>query len=144
MINTFLLVINSALLIYLIMKIRWNERDFTVAAHPKMDPTDRSPASVITIGNKEIHVDDIILLQSKHGGVTIINTSSETFVWASLNGLHLLLPESFIRCHRSYLVHRKYILGRTERHVLLNTQEKIPIGKAYLNNLTSIPKIDEL
>lgn len=51
----------------------------------------------------------------------------------SLNAVESTLPQSFVRCHRSYIVNRDCIerLDMTNMMLELKTQEKIPVSRSY-------------
>lgn len=48
-----------------------------------------------------------------------------------------LLPRSFVRLHRSYIVNVKSIVG-VERNAVIVGQERVPIGDGYRQNLQAI------
>ena len=43
----------------------------------------------------------------------------------------LLPPDTFVRCHRSYIVHLRYIRRYTAQNVLLSNGDLIPVGRTF-------------
>lgn len=43
----------------------------------------------------------------------------------------LLPPDAFVRCHRSYIVHLRYVRRCTPQNVLLSNGDLIPVGRTF-------------
>lgn len=64
----------------------------------------------------------------------------EYVIYDSLDSVHRMLPDYFIKCHRSFLVNRRHIqdISFTEGSILLDNGESIPLSRAHKNMLREV------
>lgn len=89
-----------------------------------------------TRDNLTLRLGDILYVKSLGGGVTYFTEKGKFHVWQTLNQSREFLPESlFMQVHRSYIVNRKQIVGRTRQHLTLSDKIKVPVGALYRDTL---------
>ena len=91
----------------------------------------RPPMLRIKVGRKErlINTTTISYLRSELRVVTIHCGDSEVETYAKLSDLAPQLPDSFVRCHRSYIINLAQTVSLQEDHVLLRDGTQIPISR---------------
>ncbi|WP_297713314.1 LytTR family DNA-binding domain-containing protein [Clostridium sp.] len=68
--------------------------------------------------------------------IDIHTTSDKITLRKKISDIEALLPkETFIRCHRSYLVNLKYIKTVTKDNIILDSGVKIPISRGKYNEV---------
>jgi|GEM_PF-349548 len=94
--------------------------------------------SYIVIKNKQkIRCDDIIYIEFINHD-KVFHLKNATFVSSRLKTSNLLelLPQSFIRCHKSYIVNIDLISGyMPKKHFKVENNKIIPIGKNYADEV---------
>ncbi len=80
---------------------------------------------------------DILYLEAQNKLLRVCTAHHAITIRASLNTLAEELPESFIRCHRSYIVNRDYVESfiSPEMTVCLTTNERLPVSRSYKDAL---------
>ena len=91
----------------------------------------RPPMLRIKVGHKErlINTATISYLRSELRIVTIYCGDSKVETYAKLSDLMSQLPDSFVRCHRSYVINLANTVSLEEDHVLLRDGTQIPISR---------------
>ena len=91
----------------------------------------RPPMLRIKVGRKEqlINTTSIAYLRSDLRQVTVFCKSKQFQTYAKLDDLAPQLPDSFVRCHRSYIVNLAYASSLQEDHVLLRDGTHIPVSR---------------
>ncbi len=78
---------------------------------------------------------DSILSVEALGHTVLIKTTDEVGEYRLRKRFHeiqkLLPPDTFVRCHRSYIVHLRYIRRYTAQNVLLSNGDLIPVGRTF-------------
>ena len=80
--------------------------------------------------NVKVYFDDILYVESIKDYVRIHTTQSNIISKSTISAYEELLPESFLRIHRSYIVNTKWITAFTKHDVEIDNKE-IPIGVSY-------------
>src|SRR5690606_9216476 len=85
----------------------------------------------------QIKVSDILYLEALKDYTRIVTTERKHCILDSLgNILHKSYFDSFVRIHRSYAVPKHLIRSKNTHEVELVEQIKLPIGRAYKDNLS--------
>jgi two-component system response regulator LytT len=85
----------------------------------------------------QIKITDILYLEALKDYTRIITSDKKHCILDSLgNILHKSHFDSFVRIHRSYAVPRHLIRSKNTHEVELVDHIKLPIGRAYKNNLS--------
>lgn len=76
---------------------------------------------------------DILYLEAQNKLLCICLRHHTVTVRASLNELAATLPETFVRCHRSYIVNRAYVesFSSPKMTLYLTTKERLPVSRSY-------------
>lgn len=77
-----------------------------------------------------VHPHDIMFLESKRRKVLVHTCDAVHETYATLDKVFRLLPEPFVRCHKSYLVNMDYIVELQTDHILLRTGETVPVSQS--------------
>lgn len=81
---------------------------------------------------------DIIYIQSDKR-LSVIHTTAEKFkTYKKLSDMLDELPDTFIRCHQSFIVNRDYVRNVEGNQFLLSSGNVIPISKKYLKNVKDL------
>lgn len=81
---------------------------------------------------------DIIYIQSDKR-LSVIHTTAEKFkTYKKLSDMLEELPDTFIRCHQSFIVNRNYVRNVEGNQFLLSSGNVIPISKKYLKNVKDL------
>lgn len=79
--------------------------------------------------------EDIIFIESDSEYVNYyLENGKKIMANQSLGKLEKLLPHSFLRVHRSYIVNKEKVTGLKNRELLLSNK-KIPVSDSYYNNV---------
>lgn len=83
------------------------------------------------------HYTQILYLEANNKKLTLYSEQEEVVFYGSLRKLENILPEYFIRCHRSYIVNFMYVSRLNLSKGILYVCEKfvIPISKTYKNRM---------
>ena len=77
-----------------------------------------------------LSTDEILYLESQ-GHTVCIHTAAEIIpVYLRLDDMARLLPDSFYRCHKSYLVNLRQIRRVQQPDLLLKSGHKVPVSRA--------------
>ena len=81
---------------------------------------------------------DIIYIQSDKR-LSVIHTTAEKFkTYKKLSDMLEELPDTFIRCHQSFIVNRDYVRNVEGNQFLLSSGNVIPISKKYSKNVKDL------
>ncbi|MEL6535930.1 MAG: LytTR family DNA-binding domain-containing protein [Bacteroidota bacterium] len=84
--------------------------------------------------NRKLHriaLEDVLYLESMADYVQVHVLEGKVLITKEkISALANRLPSEFIRIHRSFLVHTRYITTYTREHVMLEKQQ-LPIGRTY-------------
>jgi len=85
----------------------------------------------IKVSHKErlVNAATISFLRSELRKITIFTKSGNIETYAKLDDLAPQLPDSFVRCHRSYIVSLAYASSLQEDRVLLRDGTRIPVSR---------------
>lgn len=106
--------------------------------------SDRQIALKLNNGLAVMHLDDILYLKSNDDLTEVhLYHQPRMVVSRSLKDLEAqLVPEGFLRVHKSYLVNRRHVtryLSREGRHaVVLSTDQRIPVSRLLKHNLMNV------
>lgn len=102
----------------------------------------RSPKSnYISFGKNKMTNKDSIFYIEKDGMKTIIHMKNSSFVvYSSLNHLEICLGDSFVRCHKSYIINTAYIenIDIVGNSLALFNGITCPIGAKYRKKLLEV------
>lgn len=89
---------------------------------------------VYSFGKKQYSIDyDEISYISSYGHYITFHTSQENYEWKhSLKELEPVLPEQFVRCHRSFIVNLDYLRKIEGRKIVLKDNTVIDVASGYL------------
>lgn len=89
-------------------------------------------ALTIRVGGKPVSVplNEIVYLESLGHTVNIHTCDEVITVYERLDKLSLLLPEGFLRSHKSFLVNMRRIRRFLERDILLDTGNTVPVSRS--------------
>ena len=77
----------------------------------------------------QLRFKDIRYMESDNKNVHIYETENVWTVSQKLNDMEKELPESFLRCHQSYLVNMKEIKSFSTKEIELFSGERVPISR---------------
>ena len=89
--------------------------------------------------NVKVHLDDIIYVESIKDYVRIHTEDKNLISKATITKYENLLPETFLRIHRSFIVNTTKITAYTQHDIEINTKE-IPIGSSYKKKVSEYMK----
>lgn len=78
-----------------------------------------------------INFDDILYVESIKDYVNIKTENQEYIILETLKSLENLLPENFVRVHKSFILNLDKVLKIDVKNVFLNSGKEIPIGETY-------------
>lgn len=89
-------------------------------------------ALTVSVGGKPVTVPccEILYLESLGHTVQIHAHGETVTVYERLDKLAALLPEGFLRCHKSFLVNMRRIRRFREQDVLLDSGEAVPVSRS--------------
>lgn len=84
----------------------------------------------------------ILFLEAREKKIILYSDREELAFYDSLHRMEKILPEYFIRCHRSYIVNFMYISRLNISQGVLHICDKfvIPVSKKYKNNINNLLK----
>lgn len=97
----------------------------------------------ICIDNRTFLSHSEINLIKKDGMKTVFCTNSQNYeTYNSFNKLQTILPDNFIRCHKSYIVNTDNIvnINTNKNEIILHNKCTCGIGPKYKNNLMEVLK----
>jgi len=84
----------------------------------------------------KINYNDILIAKSEHVYIELMTIDGSTHLLRSpMKKLQEVLPNNFIRVHRSYIINSKYINTVNRQSVDINGNI-VPIGRSYLKSLS--------
>lgn len=92
------------------------------------------PTKLIVKFAREVHivpVDTIDYVESIKRKVFIHADSGVHQMYSTMRDVIARLPESFLRCHNSYLVNAERVASVTPTEVVLTSGTKVPMSKRY-------------
>ena len=92
------------------------------------------PTNLIVKFAREVHivpVDTIDYVESIKRKVFIHADGGVHQMYSTMRDVIARLPESFLRCHNSYLVNAERVAGITPTEVVLTSGAKVPMSKRY-------------
>ena len=100
---------------------------------------DESKYMVVTSGKmlQRIAYQNILYLEAQNKLLNICMGRQVITVRSSMNELEKTLPDTFVRCHRSYIVNRMYVesYSLSDMMLELTTKERVPISRSYKDAL---------
>lgn len=84
----------------------------------------------------EVDIDDILYIEANNKMLNVRLASVEYCVSGSLENYEKKLQDGFARCHRSYIVNRKYIgkVRFSENYIKLTTGDTVPLSRSCKQN----------
>ena len=102
------------------------------------------PKKYIKIDNKNTIVDESEITYIKRDGMKVVfHTDNRDYeIYSSFNKLQDMLPENFVRCHKSYIANINKIsnIEPVENKVIFNNNFACDIGPKYKNDLMEAMK----
>lgn len=85
----------------------------------------------VKVGHKEqlINASSILYLESRLHKVTVHCLSRQVETYAKLDDLQAQLPDTFARCHRSFLVNLSAIASLDENELTLHDGTRLPVSR---------------
>ena len=108
-----------------------------------LDDAKFSNQKFICIDNRTFLSHSEINFIKKDGMKTVFCTNSQDYeTYNSFNKLQTILPDNFIRCHKSYIVNTDNIvnINTNKNEIILHNQCTCGIGPKYKNNLMEVLK----
>lgn len=124
---------------YLPKPITIERLDLTLAR--LMDDIQYSNNKFLYIDNKIILNQDDINIIKKDGMKLVFCTDTHNYeTYSSFNKLKSILPDNFIRCHKSYIVNTNNIanINSNKNQIIFHNNITCGIGPKYKNNLTEV------
>ena len=92
---------------------------------------------VYSFGKKQYSLDyDEITYISSYGHYITIHTAREAYEWKhSLKELEPVLPEQFVRCHRSFIVNLDHLRKIEGKQILMKDNTVIDVAPGYLDRV---------
>ena len=107
------------------------------------DLSNNSSKKFIKLNNKTIINEDEISYIKKDGMKLIFCTASKNYeTYSSFNKIENMLPNNFVRCHKSYIANTDTIqnINTNDNKVFFNNNLSCDIGPKYKNNLMEVFK----
>lgn len=121
--------------IYYINKVDF-DKYFSKAINKAVTNIHKKQSEILSISwnkiKKDIRQSDILYIE-RNKRVTLIYTSKDMILKTSMSieKIHQLLNQDFVRSHESYLINMNYISVIHKQEVILNNNKKIPISRKY-------------
>ncbi len=78
----------------------------------------------------KVFYSNILYFESKARLIDIHTSKKTDSFYGKINEMEEVLNDNFLRCHQSYIVNLKYVIGLEGNHFILTTGEKIPISES--------------
>ena len=105
------------------------------------DLSNNSNKKFIQINSKTVINEEEINYIKKDGMKLIFCTSKGNFeTYSSFNKIENLLPDNFVRCHKSYIANTDSIQNINNNTIIFNSDLSCDIGPKYKNNLMEVFK----
>ncbi len=121
---------------YLVKPITFKRFFSAVERLPKQESSEED--YIIIKSGYDLHkviYEDIIYIESDSEYVNYhLENGKKIMANQSLGKLESILPNSFLRVHRSYIVNKEKVTGLKNRELLLSNK-KIPVSDSYYNNV---------
>lgn len=78
-----------------------------------------------------IDPDDIVYLENTDHDQRFHLRDQEIRVSGRMKDWEKTLPDTFMRCHKGYIVNMKYIAGHRQHEIILKTGNTIALGRVY-------------
>lgn len=93
---------------------------------------EQQPLLTVGVGGKPVSIPhrDIVYLESEGHTVSIHTRGEVVTVYGKLDKLAPLLPDGFLRCHKSFLVNMRCIRRFREQDVLLDNGAAVPVSRS--------------
>ena len=105
------------------------------------DLNNESQNNFLRLNNKTIINEKDINYIKKDGMKLIFCTCNKNYeIYSSFNKIESLLPDNFIRCHKSYIANTNSIQNITNNKVVFYNDLSCDIGPKYKNNLMEVFK----
>lgn len=94
-------------------------------------------------GKAKLFYRDILYLEARNKMICIRLNSVEYSIYGSLSDLEERLPDTFIRCHRGFIINRSYIdrVRLSENYIMLNKDIRIPLSRTYKDQIRELVRI---
>ncbi len=105
-------------------------------------PASKNQGSIYVYSNKKnikVYFDDILYVESVKDYVNIHTTGKNIISKNTITKYEALLPDSFIRIHRSFIVNTSKITAFTHHDIEIGEKE-IPIGSSYKKQVVELLK----
>ncbi len=101
-----------------------------------------SQGSIYVYSNKKnikVYLDDILYLESLKDYIRIHTSEQQIVSKDTISRYEELLPDSFLRVHRSFIINTEKISAFTQHDIEIGTKE-IPIGSSYKKRVMQLLK----
>ncbi len=94
-------------------------------------------------GKVKLFYRDILYLEARNKMICIRLSSVEYSIYGSLSDLEERLPETFIRCHRGFIINTTYIdrVRLSENYIVINKDIRIPLSRTYKEQIRELVRI---
>lgn len=91
----------------------------------------------VSLKNRKVSLktDEIIYIESDNHKVTIYTETENFTIYQKLSELAKELPDSFIQCHKSFLVNMEWISSVEYKSLLLRGGIQLPVSRTYRENV---------
>lgn len=79
----------------------------------------------------------ILYFSSANHYTRIVTTEDMLKQMESMRNIHAYLPSQFLFCHRTVIINMDHVLMLKGNELLLSNDERIPVGKKYLQDIRS-------
>lgn len=83
---------------------------------------------------QKIDLNEVLFFESMSDYVKIITSSKTYVILQTMNKLQDLLPDNFLRCHRSYMVNISKVNAMDDRVLEIDTHA-VPVSRSYYNEI---------
>lgn len=102
-------------------------------ARRRMEPAASAEGHILLKADKELHrlsYEQLFYMEAMGDYAKVFTSQGRLVVKETLRALEQRLPESFFRCHRSYIVNMEHVRKLSGNRILLSEGE-VPVGAAY-------------
>lgn len=114
----------------------------TQVSTPSVAVTPKQSGSIYVYANKKnikVYLEDILYIESIKDYVRIHTTTKNIISKGTITKYETLLPSSFFRIHRSYIVNSAKIFAFTQHDIEIGEKE-LPIGTSYKKQVMDLLK----